>query len=42
VYALDIASIEGAGDGTTGATLVFLMRGHVLATGSLTARFGLR
>lgn len=42
VYALDVPSVEGAGDGTTGATLVFLMRGHVLATGSLTARFGLR
>jgi Raf kinase inhibitor-like YbhB/YbcL family protein len=42
VYALDVPRLEGAGEGTTGATLVFLMRGHVLAQGSLTARFGLR
>ena len=42
VYALDVPRLEGAGDGTTGATLVFLMRGHVLASGRLTARFGLR
>lgn len=41
VYALDVPKLEGASDKTTGATLIFLMRGHVLATGNLTARFGL-
>ena len=40
VYALDVEKIDGAGEGTTGATLTFMMRGHVLASGSLTARFG--
>jgi Raf kinase inhibitor-like YbhB/YbcL family protein len=38
VYALDVASID-ASKGTTGATLVFTMRGHVLATGSITGTF---
>jgi len=42
VYALDVPKLEGAGQGTTGATLVFQMRGHVLATGRLTARFAMR
>ena len=41
VYALDVPSLEGLGAGTTGASLVFNMRGHVLATGSLTGRFGM-
>ena len=40
VYALDVDSISGAGDGTSGATLTFMMRGHVLATGRLVAHFG--
>jgi Raf kinase inhibitor-like YbhB/YbcL family protein len=40
VYALDIATIAGASAGMTGATLVFQMRGHVLATGSITGTFG--
>src|SRR5436305_1918291 len=40
VYALDVEKLEGASDKTTGATLVFTMRGHVLATGSITGRFG--
>ena len=40
VYALDLPKLDGAGEGTTGATLVFLMRGHVLATGRITGRFG--
>jgi Raf kinase inhibitor-like YbhB/YbcL family protein len=40
VYALDVDSLPGAGETTTGSTLVFLMRGHVLATGSLTGTFG--
>lgn len=39
VYALDIEKLEGAGDGTSGATLVFMMGGHVLAKGTLTALF---
>lgn len=40
VYALDVDTIEGASGKTTGATLVFMMMGHVLATGSLMGRFG--
>jgi Raf kinase inhibitor-like YbhB/YbcL family protein len=40
VYALDVDQVGGASDKTTGATLVFSMRGHVLATGSLTGKFG--
>ncbi len=40
VYALDVATIDGAAAGTTGATLIFQMRGHVLATGSITGTFG--
>jgi Raf kinase inhibitor-like YbhB/YbcL family protein len=40
VYALDIDKIDGASDKTTGATLVFMMMGHVLATGTLMGRFG--
>jgi Raf kinase inhibitor-like YbhB/YbcL family protein len=40
VYALDVDKVGGASGGTTGATLVFSMRGHVLATGSITGRFG--
>jgi Raf kinase inhibitor-like YbhB/YbcL family protein len=39
VYALDVSSIHGAGEKTTGATLNFMMRGHVLATGKLTGTF---
>ena len=41
VYALDVPRIENAGPGTTGATLNFLMRGHVLATGQLSGHFGM-
>lgn len=40
VYALDVPRIEGAGPGTTGSTLLFMMRGHVLAQGSISGRFG--
>jgi Raf kinase inhibitor-like YbhB/YbcL family protein len=39
VYALDVPTLDGLGAGTTGATLVFNMMGHVLATGTLTGRF---
>jgi Raf kinase inhibitor-like YbhB/YbcL family protein len=39
VYALDVDSVQGAGDQTTGATLNFMMRGHLLATGSITGTF---
>jgi hypothetical protein len=42
VYALDVPKLEGASEKTSGATLIFLMRGHVIAMGSLTGRFGLR
>ena len=40
VYALDVDKIGGASGKTTGATLVFSMRGHVLAQGSIVGRFG--
>jgi len=40
VYALDVDSIKGASDKTTGAMLTFMMRGHVLATGRRTGHFG--
>jgi hypothetical protein len=40
VYALDVPALENAGKSMTGATLVFLMRGHVLASGSITGLFG--
>ena len=40
VYALDVPSVQGASEKTTGATLVFSMRGHVLAQGSITGTFG--
>lgn len=40
VYALDIDEIKGASDKSTGAVLNFMMRGHVLATGTLTGKFG--
>jgi Raf kinase inhibitor-like YbhB/YbcL family protein len=39
VYALDVDSITGAGERTTGATLNFMMRGHVLASGAITGTF---
>ena len=39
VYALDVDSIKGASDKTTGATLTFMMRGHCLASGSITGTF---
>lgn len=40
VYALDVPKLEGLGAGVTGASLVFTMRGHVLATGTITGRYG--
>jgi Raf kinase inhibitor-like YbhB/YbcL family protein len=40
VYALDVDKIQGANEKTTGASIVFMMRGHLLATGTLTAKFG--
>jgi Raf kinase inhibitor-like YbhB/YbcL family protein len=40
VYALDVEKVGGASGKTTGATLVFKMRGHVLAQGSISGRFG--
>lgn len=39
IYALDVPTLDGAGRDTTGAKLNFLMRGHVLATGTLTGRY---
>jgi len=40
VYALDIPSIDSAGPNMTGARLVFSMRGHLLAQGTLTGKYG--
>ena len=40
VHALDVDSIKGANGEVSGATLNFMMRGHVLATGVLTGKFG--
>jgi Raf kinase inhibitor-like YbhB/YbcL family protein len=39
VYALDIDSL-GADSSTSGATVMFKMRGHILAKGSVTGLFG--
>lgn len=39
IYALDIPSIESAGPTMTGARLVFSMRGHLLAQGTLTGKY---
>jgi Raf kinase inhibitor-like YbhB/YbcL family protein len=39
VYALDVPSID-ASEGTTGASVTFMTRGHVLATGTVTGKFG--
>jgi Raf kinase inhibitor-like YbhB/YbcL family protein len=41
VYALDVTELPGVGASTTGAMLVFLMRGHLLAQGTVEGRFGL-
>jgi len=40
VYALDVPTLSGASKGITGARLVFSMRGHILAMGSITGLFG--
>ena len=40
VYALDVDKIDGANGETTGASTVFMMRGHLLATGKITGVFG--
>lgn len=40
VYALDVDKVEGIDARTTGATVVFNLRGHVLAQGAITGRFG--
>ena len=40
IYALDVAAIPGMGPTTTGARLVFAMRGHCLAQGTLTGKYG--
>ena len=39
VYALDVEKIEGAGGETSGASVVFMMGGHVLAKGTVTGLF---
>lgn len=40
VYALDVESLDANGPATTGSTLVFSIRGHVLAVGQITGTFG--
>ncbi len=40
VYALDVDSMRAASAQTSAASLIFMMRGHVLAQGTLTGRFG--
>ena len=40
VYALDVPTLEGATEKTTGASMIFRMRGHVLASGTITGRYG--
>ena len=40
IYALDVPAIAGADPMMTGARLVFSMRGHLLAQGTLEGRFG--
>jgi len=40
VYALDVPTLSGADAMTTGARVVFSMRGHLLAQGSLTGKYG--
>jgi Raf kinase inhibitor-like YbhB/YbcL family protein len=40
VYALDVPRLEGADERTTYAKFRFLIRGHVLAQGTLTGLFG--
>jgi Raf kinase inhibitor-like YbhB/YbcL family protein len=40
IYALDVPAIPGVGPTTSGALLVFMMRGHLLAQGTLEGHFG--
>jgi Raf kinase inhibitor-like YbhB/YbcL family protein len=40
IYALDVPAIDGAGPTLTGARLVFSMRGHLLAQGTLIGKYG--
>jgi len=40
IYALDVPELQGVNARTTGARLVFAMRGHCLATGTLTGKYG--
>jgi Raf kinase inhibitor-like YbhB/YbcL family protein len=42
LYALDVPKLEGAGHALTFARLRFMLRGHVLAEGTLTGRYGRR
>jgi Raf kinase inhibitor-like YbhB/YbcL family protein len=39
IYALDVEKLEGPTEKTTGASLVFMMRGHLLATGKIVGTF---
>ena len=40
VYALDTTRSEGVSHSTAGARLIFSMRGHLLAKGSIEGRYG--
>ncbi|GEM_PF-803811 len=40
LYALDLPAIEGVGPSSTAADIMFALRGHLLAQGSLEGRFG--
>jgi hypothetical protein len=40
LYALDVPKLEGAGDALTYPRFRFMLRGHVLAEGTLTGRYG--
>jgi Raf kinase inhibitor-like YbhB/YbcL family protein len=39
VYALDVPALEGVGPKSTAATVMFSLRGHLLAQGSIEGRF---
>ena len=40
VYALDVPTLSGPDAMTTGARVIFSMRGHLLAQGSITGKYG--
>jgi len=42
IYSLDVPQLATASGGTTGAYLMFLMRGHILAEGRLVGRYQIK